>query len=184
MRVFIAVDFNDEIKRKLAEIQAGLRKYTVSGRWKHIGNFHLTLKFLGEIDTKAERLIGERLVKVSSGRQTFRLEFSNLGYFPGRENIRVLWLGLEGDMGDLHNLYEKIDAEMAGIGFKPEKRKYTPHITLGQDLMLKEEFESLRRRVNISDIPKLTVDKITLFKSEQIGKRRVYTVLNDYRFSK
>lgn len=184
MRVFIAVDFNDEIKRKLAEVQTDLRRFCISGRWKHIDNFHLTLKFLGEIGTKAEKLIDGRLSKISSESQTFKLKFSDLGYFPGKDNVRVLWLGLEGGTDKLCDLHKKIDIEMSDIGFKPERRKYTPHITLGQDLVFKEELGVLKKRINIEGTPKIIVDKISLFKSEQIGKKRVYTLVNDYRFAK
>jgi 2'-5' RNA ligase len=52
MRLFIAIDFNKEIKKKLVDLQANLKDMAVSGRWKYIDNLHLTLKFLGE--TKPE----------------------------------------------------------------------------------------------------------------------------------
>ena len=52
MRTFIGIDFEDAIKNNILELQNKLRKYVVKGRWKHSDNFHLTLKFLDEIDSE------------------------------------------------------------------------------------------------------------------------------------
>lgn len=185
MRLFIAIDFNRELKKKIVDLQSGLKDVAVSGRWKHIDNFHLTLKFLGEVkpeDIKCISDINEKLTTISTRYKPFKLKFSSIDYFPGKDNIRVLWLGLEGDIDILANLQVDIDRQMVDIGFIPEKRKYVPHITIGQDVILKSDFQKLKERVNFNEIPEITVKDISLFKSEQISNRRVYKSIYNYEF--
>jgi len=155
----------------------------VSGRWKYIDNFHLTLKFLGETKPENLKIINEKLIAACYEYEVFKLKFSNIGYFPGKDSIRVLWLGLEGDTDKLCNLQGSIDRQMADIGFKPEKRKYVPHITIGQDVVFKINFQELKEMVNFSEIPEITVKSISLFKSEQISNRRVYKSIYNYEFT-
>ncbi len=184
MRLFIAIDFNIEIKRKLADLQANLKDVAVSGRWKYINNFHLTLKFLGETKPENIKYINEKLITICSEYEVFRLKFSSLGHFPGKNSVRVLWLGLDGDINTLEKLQTDIDIQMESIGFTPEKRKYVPHITIGQDVVFKSGFQDGKEMVNLNEIPEITVRGISLFKSEQIGNRRVYASIYDHEFTK
>lgn len=183
MRSFVAIDFNKELKIKLADLQSGLRKWAVSGRWKYVDNFHLTLKFLGEIKPESVGNIDKKLLGICNGFKEFKLKFSSLEYFPGKKSIRVLWLGLEGDVDELINLQEEIDIQLKSIGFKPEKRNYIPHITIGQDVVFIDEFENIKRMFTLNELPEIAVKSVYLFKSEQINCKRVYTPISEYDFA-
>lgn len=182
MRSFIAIDFNPELKEKLADLQDKLKKHTIKGRWKHIDNFHLTLKFLGNVRSEDKKSIDGKLLEVCSLYKAFRLKFSEIGNFLGNGKIKVLWLGLEGDIARLMDLQKDIVTQMAVLGYKPEKRNYIPHITIGQDLILKEDYQNFKNENIINGLPEIIVNGITLFKSEQIKNKRVYTSIGFYRF--
>ena len=180
MRSFIAIDFDRELKTKIAGLQSDLRKYALSGRWKYADNFHLTLKFLGEIKTESISGINKKLAEVCNSFTVFNLRFSNLGYFPGQESIRVLWIGLEGDTDKLISLKEAIDIKLTDEGFSPEKRNFTPHVTIAQDVVLSNGLENIKHLFNLNELPEISVKSVYLFKSEQKNSKRIYTPISEY----
>jgi len=180
MRAFIGIDFSKELKKKVADMQLRLKPYASSGRWKYIDNFHLTLKFLGEIDLSQLSAIDRELREICSHAQRFRLKISGAGFFPGKDCLRVLWLGLGGDVDMLNWLQRAIDTKLESIGFKKEKRGYTPHITVGQDIVFTRGFDEIKNIIDSCEFPEATVDCVYLFESEQVGGKRVYTPLGKY----
>lgn len=179
MRAFIAIDFNDDLKRDIASLQSGLRGFCTEGRWKHKDNFHLTLKFLGEIDNTLQTKIAGELERLCKTKERFKLRIAELGAFQGRGNIRVLWLGLGGDLEKLYDIQKTIDLKLEALGFEREKRPFTPHVTIGQDICFNQQFEEIQKIADIKRFSVIEVNSILLFKSEQIGNRRVYTPINE-----
>ncbi len=182
IRAFIGIDFESDCKAYIYELQQSLRKYAVRGRWKHSDNFHLTLKFLDEIDGKQQRQIEEALNDICMRQDSFRLEVSELGTFKGRDSIRVLWLGLTGELKPLQSLAGDIEKALIPLGFPAEKRPYVPHITIGQDIVFERPFEQVRDSVGRIGFGPMKIEKLTLFKSEQIQNKRVYTKISELGF--
>jgi 2'-5' RNA ligase len=120
MRAFIALDFENSIKRRIAEYQNQFRDHTTSGRWKYIDNFHLTLKFLDDISDSQFILIDRALREICAGTGSFDLNISETGSFPGKGNIRVLWLGIGGDLDKLGRLQDNISKNLEELGFPRE----------------------------------------------------------------
>lgn len=180
MRTFIGIDFSREFKDGLALIQSQLRTMASEGRWKYIDNFHLTLKFLDEIDLRQAAKIKEKLDEICSHTSGFKLQVSDLGFFPGKGCLRVLWLSFCGEMDKLDKLQAEIEAGLLETGFETEKRPYKPHITIGQDVIFSRDFEEIKEEINVKSLPDIWVDRLYLFKSEQIGKKRVYTPMQEY----
>lgn len=180
IRAFIGIDFDDECKKYISDLQQRLRKYAVRGRWKHISNFHLTLKFLGEISMDQKKKIDLSLRSISDGFRPFSLEISEAGTFKGSDMIRVLWLGLGGDLRTLSQLAGNIDMSVSALGFQPEKRRFTPHITIGQDIIFECPFENILDSIGSISYGPMKITKINLFKSEQIQNKRVYTIISEY----
>lgn len=179
IRAFIGIDFESELKNDILKLQQKLKKFAIKGRWKHIDNFHLTLKFLDEINASQIKQIDEAMKKMCTGIKPFNITLSGLGTFNGRNNeVRVLWLGLEGDIANLKTLQNSVDDIMAPIGFPPEKRSYTPHVTIGQDII----FEDNAGVVDDFKFDPIRVDNLILFKSEQVQNKRVYTKVSQYNF--
>jgi len=181
MRSFVAIDFERDVKETLVSLQKEIKMHALSGRWKHEDNFHLTLKFLGEVETNKIKQIDDRLLKACSKFEAFSLCFSHLGCFQGQEFIRVLWLGLTGDTNALQVLQKTIEIELEDLGFASEKRDYTPHVTIAQDVVLTEDFENIKDLIKLYKIPKIQVKSVYLFKSEQKGPKRIYTPISEYK---
>lgn len=180
MRAFIGIDFSQGLKKEIGELQKELRKYALKGRWKYIDNFHLTLKFLGEINFEQKKEIDDALRKICQNKKTFKLALKDLGTFDGWDSIRVLWLGLSGEIQTLESIHREIDQALLPLGFQREKRKYSPHITLGQDLVFHCSLEKIKGIVNQVEFETVKVDHLYLFKSEQIENKRIYTKISQY----
>jgi len=88
---------------------------------------------------------------------------------------RQLWLGLGGDIEKLLSITKELDERLLRIGIQKEKRKFTPHITIGQDIVFEKEFSQIKQSYENMQFSSISVDCITLYKSEQLGNKRVYT---------
>ena len=152
----------------------------MKGRWKYIDNFHLTLKFLDEISVMQKKQIDETMRSICAEQKPFLLEITGPGIFEGKDAVRVLWLGLEGDLDILKHLAERIDKSFNKIGFPLEKRRYTPHVTIGQDIVFECPFDRIRESIGSIKFSPVTVNKLILFKSEQLQNKRVYTPISEY----
>ncbi len=181
MRIFIGIEFGEELKTRIADLQSDFRKFSIKGKWKYIDNFHLTLKFLGEVEKSKITDITDRLVEVCANKTQFDLNLKEVGYFSGNDSLRVLWLGLGGDIDKLKYLQKEVDNSLNILGFVKEKRTYKPHITIGQDIILNEKysFNSLKETFDENAFPKIRVEKISIIKSEQMGSKRIYSSLRD-----
>lgn len=181
VRAFIGIDFGPAVKEQIYELQQRLRKDALKGRWKHADNFHLTLKFLDEISLTQQTQINEAMQKVCLGQKPFQLAVTSLGVFNGKEAIRVLWLGLTGDLAALKGLQRQIDQALVPLGFAPEKRQYSPHITIGQDVVFECGFDQIRETLGDVHLGTIGVDRFFLFKSEQIERKRIYSPISEYK---
>ncbi|SHI11847.1 RNA 2',3'-cyclic phosphodiesterase [Sporanaerobacter acetigenes] len=184
MRSFIALEFEDELKENLVNIQNKIKENSLKGTWTHEDNFHLTLKFLGEIDENSTIDIDKVLEKTCKNHSPINLTFSDLGYFKGERDLRVLWLGTKGDLDKVNALYEEIENEMYYLGFQKENRAFKPHITLGRRVVLNKDFSKIKDIISEDLNYDFTLKKITLMKSEEIMKKRVYTPIKTYNLKK
>ena len=134
MRCFVAIPLPDEVKAKVAAVAADLRRRCGDAdvRWTAAASLHLTLKFLGTV--AAERLDAVRaaLDRVVDGVRLPVLSLAGLGAFPQPRRARVLWLGVAEGAEPLIELATAIDGGLATVGFEPEGRPFTPHLTLGR----------------------------------------------------
>lgn len=181
MRLFIAINFPDQIKRKILKQIEDLKSQFPQVSWVKSENLHLTLKFLGYV--KEERLeeIKKGIETVSRDFKPFELTISKMGYFH-REPF-IIRLNIN-DSTTLNDLVERLEKEMGKLGFKRENRPYTPHITLGRGRKLKrEEVVSIKKEIDESAVffpIKFTVNKIALMESQLKPTGANYTLL--YQF--
>ncbi|MEA1904222.1 MAG: RNA 2',3'-cyclic phosphodiesterase [Actinomycetota bacterium] len=127
-RIFAATPVPIEVQMALAETLADL---DVPGRRVPPDNWHLTVRFLGDIDTVTyERfLVGLEAV---SGLGSFTIELDGLGAFPKQAKATVLWAGLSRGEAELATLNEVAEEAAQGAGLAPEERPYRPHLTLSR----------------------------------------------------
>ncbi len=124
-RLFVAIDLSDEIKSSLVQLCSGV----TGAKWVRREHMHLTLRFIGDVDTQLFETIREALSSIRS--TPFDLSLQGVGQFPTRGAARVLWIGLDAPPL-LSQLQRQIEAALVEIGIKPEARAFSPHITLAR----------------------------------------------------
>ena len=127
MRLFIALDIDEEIRRRIERFVDGVRGFAPDVRFVGPQSFHVTLKFLGESDQVEQIKSALREVNVSQ----IEVAFRGYGFFPGAKNARVFWAGIEAGP-ELPELASAVDTVMAPFGFEREKGPYRPHLTLAR----------------------------------------------------
>lgn len=132
MRCFVAIDFPEHVKLAIGEV---IRKVGEIGKgavkWVPPANMHLTLKFLGEVQDKLVPGIQTALASACAGHNRFSLNVRGAGFFPNARNPNILWIGIEASP-NLDGLFQDIDRHMAGLGFEPETRRFSAHLTVGR----------------------------------------------------
>jgi len=132
LRTFIAIDLDEEVRRRIDEVQRLLKKTRAEVRWVDPAKVHLTLKFLGDTLPGQVEAINAVLASIASERDDFEITFGGLGVFGGERNPRVIWIGVQQGFDHLRGLQPQIDRGLKTRGFKPENRKYSPHLTLAR----------------------------------------------------
>ena len=124
LRLFVGIDFPPELKLRLSLLQGGV----AGARWVDPGNFHLTLRFIGEVDEGTAADIDEALLRLKA--RPFTLQLAGVGTFGG-DKPRQLWVGVEREPA-LATLQGKIEQALIRAGLPPEPRKFAPHVTLAR----------------------------------------------------
>jgi RNA 2',3'-cyclic 3'-phosphodiesterase len=121
LRLFVGIALPPEIKLRLSLIAAGVP----GARWVDPGNYHVTLRFIGEVDEGMAGDIDESLAQIRAA--TFDLVLSGVGQFGDR----MLWAGIEKNPA-LQHLRDKVESALVRLGLEPETRRYAPHVTLAR----------------------------------------------------
>lgn len=118
----------------LAGVQDDLRekfpKNTV--RWMHPDDTHCTLTFLGNTSEDKINAIKPLLYGLARRQASFQLETSSLDCFPNRNKPNIVYAAVRGQLNGLSQLQQHTASSMESLGFQPEKRRYTPHLTLAR----------------------------------------------------
>ncbi|MCK9268367.1 MAG: RNA 2',3'-cyclic phosphodiesterase [Alkaliphilus sp.] len=172
MRLFIAINFEDKLKNAIQNIIQDIKKYSKQGRFVKNEHMHLTLEFLGEIPPAKVDLIEEAMEKMSG--RPFTLELSEIGHFK-RRGGSIYWIGLEKNKA-LLKVQKRLHNLLSESGFELEDREYRPHLTIGRKVTMDGDFNPDKYMGQLKKI-KITVDKIDLMKSENIGGQLKHTVI-------
>jgi len=174
MRLFIAIELPDEVKRALA----GLKTDIPGARWVPTDQIHLTLAFLGEVDEAVlERLAGE-LARIQV--PEFQLCFSSTGCFPDRRRPRVLWVGLEPEPR-LKHLAVGVHEAVLACGIPQEERPFSPHITLARlRLSPSRECDAFLDQHQKQKLPPFSVREFTLFQSRLTPQGALHTPIRNF----
>lgn len=176
MRVFAAVPVPDEVRHRIvATLDAAVD--TIPGRVVRPGNWHVTLRFLGEIDDVSHDLLLSRLAETDLGRR-FRLRWAGLGAFPRATRATVLWMGLDRGEETLSALAATVDVAIDRAGFPAEDRPFNPHLTLSR-LRPAEDVSALVTSTPPFAIP-MEVDRVTVYQSRLGSGGAAYRVLEEF----
>ncbi len=133
LRLFVACELPTAVRDALGRLQGDLKARTTSRlRWVRPEGIHLTLKFLGEVPAAKRREIESALAAAIVDPFAFELRLGHVGGFGGRQRLRVIWVGLEGDVEGLAGLAALVEKALTPLGFPRESRPFAPHLTLAR----------------------------------------------------
>ncbi len=190
IRSFIAIELPDELKSELVQLEARLKSGGQSGvKWVDPYGIHLTLKFLGSIAVDRVEGITRAMEEAARGISPFRLEVKELGVFPNFKRVQVAWVGISGEADKLVQLQKRIESNLAPLGFAPESRPFTPHLTLARlrnqaSLEERQRFGQLIADITFEAACPIEVDAISLIRSQLTREGAIYTRINSVRLEK
>ncbi|MCK8825676.1 RNA 2',3'-cyclic phosphodiesterase [Fuchsiella alkaliacetigena] len=181
MRTFVAIDLEDQqIKRRLIEVQQQL-KTLEAGKIKLVDpeQFHLTIKFLGEVKEKQLPEIKEILEGLASFPRQ-QLLVKGIGVFPHYGYINAIWAGLECS-STLEKMKSQLEKEYAKLGFARDKYDFTPHFTLGRakKVWAKEELVSTLKELKTTEFGVLDINKVKLKQSTLTPQGPIYETISE-----
>jgi 2'-5' RNA ligase len=161
VRSFVAVELPPSIRQEIGQLHS--RIATEGLRLVRPDLVHITLKFLGDVPEGMVDTVARALSQVRAA--PFPVRVKGIGAFPGR-SVRVLWLGLD---GDFQELYQGIEKALLPLGFPPEERGFTPHVTLGRvgrpNTETSRQIQARMSEISGLDLGGFTVDRFYLKKS-------------------
>ncbi|MFY9950896.1 MAG: RNA 2',3'-cyclic phosphodiesterase [Candidatus Sulfotelmatobacter sp.] len=129
MRLFVALDIDDDIRNRIARFLDGVRGFAPDVRWARPESLHVTLKFIGEQSETQVEAIKRTLDKIEADH--FELNFHGYGFFPSARAPRVFWVGVDED-SKLTSLAGSVDSKLIELNIEEERHTYNAHLTLGR----------------------------------------------------
>jgi RNA 2',3'-cyclic 3'-phosphodiesterase len=129
MRLFLALDIDDEIRERIALFLDGVREFAPDVRWVRPESLHVTLKFIGEKPEEAVDEMKQALSEIKTG--PLDLTFRGHGFFPGAKAARVFWIGI-GAGPQLASLAKTLDETVVRLGVPKDEHAFSPHLTLAR----------------------------------------------------
>ncbi len=177
MRLFIAINLNDEIKDHLTKIISQLKANSSRGNFTRRENLHITLVFLGEVAKENLSLIQQAMEEIHA--DSFQLSLSGLGSF-GRREGHLYWVGIESS-NRLNDIYQQLREKLTRSGFVVEDRPFKPHLTIGRQVVIRSDFDKAKL-LQLLPPMKMEIGKISLMKSERIEGKLTYTEIYTVNF--
>jgi 2'-5' RNA ligase len=133
-RLFVALEPPEPVRRRIAGASAALQRGAGASevRWVAEENLHLTLQFLGAVPEERVEAVEKAVAQVAAAARPLSLEVKGAGGFPNARRPRVVWLGLSGDVPALGALVTDLGRRLTPLGFAPEARPFSAHLTLGR----------------------------------------------------
>jgi 2'-5' RNA ligase len=178
VRAFVAIDLEPQTVQQIAETIVQLRPRMPGIRWLSPVNFHLTLKFLGDVDEAKVEPIAAALERELCLFSCFTINAKGLGVFPDLRRPRILWVGLVGD--ELNALASRVEKTLVPFGFAAERRAFTPHLTVGRWRQFDGSPKELGDEIDKwqgHDFGRSKIDEVILFQSVLKPEGAVYRPL-------
>lgn len=173
IRLFTALEIPDEIAERLVRLQRGIE----GARWIEREDFHITLRFIGDIPEDVADDVDAALAEIPF--TPFELELEGVGAFGGTKPHAV-WAGVK-LTEPLKILQQRHESAMRRVGLPPETRNYTPHVTLAR--LRGREADEVYRFVEANNLfatPRFEVTRAVLFSSRASTGGGPYVVERTY----
>jgi 2'-5' RNA ligase len=180
VRSFIAFDINNkEILKRLAEAQAKLAKTGADLRLVDTQNIHVTMRFLGDVQPKTVKKIHGEMKQVAFS--PFDVEIRGVGAFPSTKYARVVWAGIQQGADELRNVFNQLEPRLRKLGFRPDSKGFSPHITVARVRTGRNKAELARCIDELADheFGILRADCLKLKKSLLTPRGPIYSTLEE-----
>lgn len=164
MRVYIAIDFENQVKDYFDKITCSIKKHFTHGSFTRKNNLHMTIRFIGEVDDVEIDKIKRVLDKVVENISPFELQLSNLGIFT-RKKTNILWIGLK-ENPVLSHIHKELATLLKEEKIRFYDKIFMPHITLGRRVELTSDSTNLNNLIEFEKI-NIPVRAITLMASKE-----------------
>lgn len=184
LRCFVAIEIPQTIQILLKPVQTHLQSEIRKASWTKSGNFHLTLKFLGDVHPETVDAVAEAVQNVAAAQKPFSIGFGGIGAFPTRNRPRVLWVGVKHGAETITHLAKSVNRELKPLGFAIDNR-FHPHLTLAR-LRVPMNLKPLKSalcKYDTIDGATVNVNEITVMQSQLHPNGAIYTPLNVCQFS-
>lgn len=183
VRCFVAIEISQPVQALLKPVQTHLQSEIRKAAWTKLGNFHLTLKFLGDVPVEAIDAVGEAVRNLAAPQAPFSLVFGGIGAFPTLNRPRVIWIGVKHGAETVTHLAKAVNRELKPLGF-PIDNRFHPHLTLGRLRMPMnlQPLKNVLRKYDTIDGATVNVTEITFMQSQLQPNGAIYTPLNVCHF--
>jgi 2'-5' RNA ligase len=180
IRSFIAIDFPEETRKALGDVQRELKQCGAGVRWVKPRSIHLTLKFLDNIHPTQVEDIALAVAQEIRDQPPITLRPAGLGAFPSRRKPRVIWIGMEGEVQRLKGIQSRVENALEPLSFVREKRPFRPHLTIGRvkDRRRLQSLIDSMAELKIPEFDSFDVTEIILYKSDLRPTGAIYTKLH------
>jgi 2'-5' RNA ligase len=183
VRLFVGVELDDRVREAAADVAESLKRQLanrVEARWIAAPNLHITLWFIGEVDDRR----GEHVLAALDSpfeEPAFDIDIEGLGAFPPSGSPRVLWLGVGSGAENLRRLHTELALRLRPLGFEPERRPYSAHLTIARVKEVSRAIPYRALREMLQTIParpgRSRTTDVTLFRSRLSPKGSNYEAL-------
>ncbi|MCF6149559.1 MAG: RNA 2',3'-cyclic phosphodiesterase [Candidatus Kuenenia sp.] len=184
VRLFIAIEITDTIRKNLSIFQNDLKKTSADIKWVAPENLHITLKFIGATDDdkigNIITVINQSVVNI----KPFDLCYMGAGVFPAGKNPRVIFAKAVDSNGVLTTIYEKLNSQLSVMGITYDERKFEAHVTVGR-VKTRKNINNLMDCINSYrdfTFGNENIDHLVLMKSDLSREGPTYTRLNTISF--
>lgn len=178
MRAFFCLEIPKRIQNEMAKLSEEISQPAYV-KWVNSENLHITLKFLGEIESGQLPKIKETAHEVTTQLSGFDMNIDKLGSFPSQSYPKVVWLGSSSEPKKIHRLHDRLETDLENMGFSREDRDYVPHVTLGRTKEKNDrKIKDFGKKIGSFSMDKcwnVKVDELTLMKSDLRRSGPVYT---------
>jgi 2'-5' RNA ligase len=169
IRLFVALALPAELRAELALLAGGIP----GAKWVAPENYHLTLRFIGEVESWRAQEVDDALAGIRA--RPFELSLRGLGTFEKAGRISALWVGVE-KTESLAFLQGKVETALQRTGLEPERKRFAPHVTLARtDRAPPEKVIAYVQAHNLFRAPPVLMDRFTLY-SSRLGKEQAVYV--------
>jgi RNA 2',3'-cyclic 3'-phosphodiesterase len=177
IRAFLAIRPTEPVITSLLAAQTELDEAGADVRWVSAEAVHLTIQFLGDVRESEVPQIQSGLVEQLGALPPFEIECRGLGTFPNQKRPRVVWVGLRGD--GIQRVADAAETVLSPLGFPPEERDLTPHITIGRVRSARGAEALVRALKENGDrvFGSCRIEEVILYRSQLRSDGAVYTPL-------